>query len=111
MAERKCLMCGKPFPPDTFASRKYCHECHLIRVVDVRQRAAERRREREREKKARPQPMFIQRKSPNKNDERYCSRCRYQGKTGVNLCDYFYRTGERRGCPAGVGCNKRRTQS
>ena len=106
MAEKKCLTCGKPLPPNTFATRKYCYECHLNRVTASRKRAAEKRREKEKAEKDKPQPVYIQRRTPKPNDEKYCQKCKYHGKAGVNLCDYFLRTGERRGCHAGYGCTK-----
>lgn len=108
--EHKCILCGAKLP-NKRGGRCYCPSCRAYMVAERERNANEERKILRVKHELKPKPVFVQRRSPNKNDERYCSKCRYHGKAGVNLCDYFYRTGERRGCPAGVGCNKRRTQS
>lgn len=43
-------------------------------------------------------------------DRKYCVKCIYSAREKAlnkHLCDYFSKTGIRRGCPAGVGCTKR----
>lgn len=39
-------------------------------------------------------------------DNKYCDGCVFfsGGFEGVRLCNYYLQTGERRPCPAGVGC-------
>lgn len=39
-------------------------------------------------------------------DNKYCKGCVFfsGGFEGVRLCNYYLQTGERRPCPAGVGC-------
>ena len=44
-------------------------------------------------------------------DKKYCHPCVYKGSFAADyLCNYISVTGERRGCPAGVGCTQRRTE-
>lgn len=54
-----------------------------------------------------------------KEVDNYCLGCEFLGYaygyggapcyfTLGRCCDYMYRTGKRRGCPAGEGCNKYR---
>lgn len=39
----------------------------------------------------------------------YCTRCIYLNRAwGTRVCDYLTITGERRGCPAGDGCTRRK---
>lgn len=40
--------------------------------------------------------------------DKWCEGCEYLSKGGEVCCDYFTKTGMRRGCPAGTGCDKRR---
>lgn len=43
-------------------------------------------------------------------DTKTCARCIYSSSLyGMLACDYILATGHRRGCPAGVGCDKRQT--
>ena len=43
-------------------------------------------------------------------DTKTCARCIYSfSLSGMLACDYILATGHRRGCPAGVGCDKRQT--
>ena len=37
----------------------------------------------------------------------YCRRCIYLSRSGQATCDYIVLTGHMRGCPAGVGCDRR----
>lgn len=44
------------------------------------------------------------------DDRKYCRKCIYsapQRRVEKYLCEYYSKTGVRRGCPAGVGCTKR----
>lgn len=46
----------------------------------------------------------------SKEDREYCLNCIYspaRRMTIKHLCDYYSKTGVRRGCHAGVGCTKR----
>lgn len=108
MADR-CVMCGEPFPPGTFASRKYCYECHLIRIQQRKAEQRERDRVRKEQEKLKPKPAYIQSGAVNKTDEAYCKGCFYHNThSDAYLCNYILRTGRKRGCPAGVGCTERR---
>ncbi len=43
-------------------------------------------------------------------DTKTCARCIYSfSLSGTLACDYILATGHSRGCPAGVGCDKRQT--
>lgn len=43
-------------------------------------------------------------------DKKYCTTCVYRGSFNAGyLCNYFCLTGNRRGCKAGVGCDKKLT--
>lgn len=107
--ERKCKVCGKPFPPGTVATKRYCDPC---REKLAKEREAKRKEERrsEREKAAKENlaaqngEMTILRKA----DMAYCAKCIYRGSFSESyLCNYLMMTCERRGCRAGVGCDKR----
>ena len=38
----------------------------------------------------------------------YCENCHYLNRDGVKSCTYYTVTKQRRGCPAGDGCTKRK---
>ena len=41
-------------------------------------------------------------------DEKYCAECTHRSRFGRNIgCLYLTDTGQPRGCPPGIGCNKR----
>jgi predicted RNA-binding Zn-ribbon protein involved in translation (DUF1610 family) len=97
---RTCLRCGNTLPAGSSLSRKYCPECGRLRNIELtqaRQQAAARKRE---EKQKTDQAYA---------DREYCKICDYYGSEeyGGNLCDYMLRTGRRRGCKAGEGCERR----
>ncbi len=107
--ERKCRMCGVVFPPNTPATRKYCLDCSAIRYKEnqARQKAkrkaldAVKAQERKKEEQKLPKTL-------SEADKRYCRKCVYAGAFTANyLCNFMVMTGERRGCKAGVGCERR----
>ena len=109
--EYNCRVCGKAFPPETPATRKYCKECAAL----VLRENAARRREQQRIAK-----LYTENYSGKtakagtlkEADKRYCRKCIYRGNFTENyLCDYISITRERRGCPAGAGCEKRVLES
>lgn len=95
-----CLRCGKALPYGSSQSRRYCDAC-----------AAERNREltRERQRKAVKRMQEVNAEKNYNADREYCKHCEYHGgaEGAYNLCDYYLRTGERRGCRAGDGCERR----
>jgi len=97
---RICLRCGNTLPTMSGLARKYCDEC-----------AAERNREltRERRQKAARRMQEVRQQSKSMEDRKYCRKCIYYGSEeyGHNLCDYMLRTGLRRGCHYGTGCERR----
>lgn len=96
---RTCLRCGRPLPPESSQSRTYCEECGKERNRELTRR---------REEKARQTYAAALQEKHNEEDRAYCRGCAYYGSEnyGNNLCDYIIRTGHRRGCKAGVGCEK-----
>lgn len=101
MKIRNCAICGKQLPENSPWSRKYCPECSY---AYARQRSRERNRERNRKKTPQPVPQ----RAPSKLDMKYCRCCKYSGVYSEDyLCQYILRTGTRRGCKPGVGCEKR----
>ena len=107
MAQTNCLMCGVPFPKGTVASRKYCVECYEKREMAARQRRREKRKQEKKDAPPPPKPLSPE-KTLSSEDRRYCERCIYAGRfTAGYLCNYIFMTGERRGCPAGVGCKRK----
>lgn len=99
-----CLRCGGPLPEGSGQSRRYCDEC-----------AKERNREKTRERRlaklrAGYERMIAEKQaSQAKLDREYCKPCEYSGYGEYcrNLCDYYLKTGQRRGCHYGVGCERR----
>lgn len=98
-----CLRCGNALPDGSCYTRKYCVKC-----------AAERNREltRERQKKAVKRMQEVNAERLYNADREYCKKCVYYGSEeyGNNLCDYILLVGHRRGCKAGVGCEKRKVR-
>lgn len=109
MRERKCVICGAPFPANAPASKKYCDSC---REAHERERYIIRRDARRKLRAESPSPQPKQIKPPRtlqKKDEDYCRRCVYKGRFSAGyLCDYYSMTGERRGTKAGFGCERRK---
>ena len=95
-----CLRCGNALPEGSHLTKKYCDEC-----------AVERNREltRERNRKAIQRMQEVNAERFYNADREYCKKCVYHGshEYGNNLCDYILVVGHRRGCKAGVGCEKR----
>ena len=107
---KSCIMCGAEFPEGTPAARKYCLDCGAIKYKQDQQRRNERKRERKRARKAQEQNLKPPHdpKTLQEIDKRYCGKCVYAGSFSANyLCNFMLMTGERRGCKAGVGCNRR----
>lgn len=107
--ERKCKVCGKPFPPGTVATKRYCDQCREKLAKERESRRKEERRSR-REKAAQEKiaAQIGETTILRKDDMAYCRKCIYRGSFSESyLCNYLMMTAERRGCRAGVGCNKR----
>ena len=100
MSDNVCLRCGGPLPEYAARARKYCDDC-----------AAERNREltRERLARAKQKAYILRQEKQDAKDHEYCKVCVYSGSEdyGGNLCDYILRTGHRRGCKYGEGCERR----
>lgn len=97
---RICLRCGSELPATCSISRKYCDACGKQRNIELtirRKQTAKAYYEKQRAEKQ------------DAADREYCKPCTYYGSEeyGGNLCDYLLKTGHRRGCKAGVGCNMR----
>lgn len=107
---RTCLDCGGALPEGSSVKRKYCDEC-----IDKHKREGwARKREAERQRKARqanyPKTVPKEPETLKKRDVAYCIKCGYHGNISEGyLCNFMLTTGERRGCPAGVGCERRKT--
>ena len=101
--QRYCKNCNAPLPLDAARNRLYCNAC---RIIVNRQKANKRDREhREKLNRVYADPSKWK---PNKEDIDYCKSCIYsEASYWHHLCNYYTRTGVRRGCKAGVGCNKR----
>ena len=100
--QRTCLRCGQPLPEGSSCSRRYCDACGKQWNIELT-------RERQRRKDKRQAEIVAERR--DKADRAYCRTCVYHGSEnyGNYLCDYLLLTGTRRGCKAGVGCERRRT--
>ena len=111
MFERKCLMCGQPLPEGVVASRKYCNDCGIQRKRESEAKRREVRKSmRELAKKEESESPKQQKpaRTISEKDRRYCAKCIYRGRyTAGYLCNYICMTGERRGCPPGVGCTRK----
>lgn len=98
-APRTCLRCGLPLPEGCSQSRKYCNECakkHDAELKAKRQQRAAQMREARAEQRAADA------------DREWCKPCAFCSQHfESHLCDYLIRTGHRRGCKAGEGCERR----
>ena len=125
--QRFCADCGTPLPIGCHLNKLYCRECadrrhHQDAVERMRRYRAEKRpwtkpeNEKPKEKPKERSTMKrntvqIQPITLRLSDEKYCSPCRFVGSfTEGYLCNFILMTGERRGCPAGVGCVRRETR-
>lgn len=97
---RTCLRCGGLLPAGSSLSRKYCPECGRLRNIELTQKRQEAQRKTMARRREEDQAF---------RDRAYCKVCDYYGSEeyGGNLCDYMLRTGRRRGCKVGVGCERR----
>ena len=100
MVGRTCLRCGMPLPKECSQSRRYCDACGKARNIELTI---------ERQQKAAQRKKTVAEEKQEVADRRYCRQCRFYSSEnyGRNLCDYFLRTGKRRGCKWGVGCDRR----
>lgn len=92
-----CKWCGKPLPLGCWHSQKYHAECRL-----------EKKRLEKPNQKPQKKKDYMDITHPDSKDREYCRKCFYREVNTWNfLCNYYLMTGKRRGCNAGVGCNKR----
>ena len=106
----KCQDCGGDLPAGSCTKRRFCDEC----VNRHKREGWARKREAERLRKAREQrqttPAPKEPRTLKESDVRYCVKCKWHGNMSEGyLCNFMLMTGERRGCPAGVGCERRQT--
>lgn len=100
--ELYCEYCGKPLPPNCSPRRKYHKDCAII--VNSKKTYKN-----QLDKKRNYVDSF--KTKTDKKDVEYCKPCIYHNTHSWNyLCNYYIMTGSRRGCKAGVGCNKRKTK-
>ncbi len=108
-----CILCGTVLP-NRKGGRCYCKPCGEYMRAERNRKGNEERKELRvlREIAPKPKPAYIQPSAISKTDEAYCKGCFYHNThNDAYLCNYIIKTGHKRGCPAGVGCNKRRKQS
>ena len=106
-----CILCGEELP-DRKGGRCYCKACSDFMRAERNKVGNEERKVLQVKHDIKPKPVYVPKRLLNRNDEKYCKLCYCHGKPDAGyLCNYFVITGERRGCPAGVGCSKRRTRS
>lgn len=105
--QRYCKNCNAPLPLESARNRLYCNEC---RVIVNKQKSRERDKElREKKRKVYADPT---RWKPDAEDVAYCKPCIYsEASYWHHLCNFYTRTGVRRGCKAGKGCIKREMRS
>lgn len=98
-----CLRCGGKLPDNAYLTRKYCDKCAVERNKELT---------RDRQKKAEKRTIEVNAEKDYSADFEYCKPCVYRGSEeyGKNLCDYILLVGHRRGCKAGVGCEKRKVR-
>lgn len=98
-APATCLICGQLLPKGCSQSRRYCDACGRERNRELTRLRAKGMAERAAEAAA---------EKRGAKERAYCRPCVYANHhDGVNLCDYILKTGHRRGCKAGVGCERR----
>jgi hypothetical protein len=100
VSSRTCLKCGGPLPEGCSASKQYCDECARKRNIELTMR---------RQEQARKMRVALAMQRQENADRAWCRKCIYYGNenTAYNLCDYMLKTGKRRGCHYGNGCEKR----
>lgn len=100
----KCILCGAELP-NRRGGRCYCKACsEYMRNERIREH-----NESIRTIKIDPDPPKVKREVTLKREDMdYCRKCDYHGNFDQQvLCEYMVRTGHRRGCKPGVGCEKR----
>lgn len=98
-----CERCGIRLPESSSHNRKYCTACSKI----INRQKNKEREARKKQKYCSDPDGWL----PLNPDRAYCKPCIYKETHSVNfLCNYFLITGQRRGCKAGVGCEKRKTR-
>ena len=111
--QRTCMRCGNPLPENASKNRKYCLECATI--VN-REKSKEKNRnyvaKRKEKTKAKQAYIDLDRSKLDPDDRAYCDPCIYSNQHSWQyLCNFYTRTGQRRGCKAGVGCVRRELRS
>lgn len=102
-----CILCGVELP-NKRGGRCYCKACSAYMREKRLQENNEERKVLRIKHEIEPKPAGKREVTLKKADMAYCRKCDYHGNFDQQiLCEYFYRTGERRGCLAGAGCEKR----
>lgn len=105
--EHKCILCGEVIP-DKRGGRCYCQACSAYMRAERERKHNEEVQVLRIKHEIEPKPVPKREVTLKKADMAYCRKCDYHGNFDQQiLCEYLYRTGERRGCPAGIGCDKR----
>lgn len=103
----QCILCGAELP-NRKGGRCYCKACgEYMRAERLREGNEERKVLRIKHE-IEPKPAKKKDVTLKKADVAYCRKCEYHGNFDHQiLCDYWDIIGHRRGCPPGVGCDKR----
>lgn len=105
-----CILCGAELP-NKRGGRCYCPSCSAYMREKRLQENNEERKVLRIKHEIEPKPAEKKRVTLRKSDIKYCMRCEYHGNfIHQILCDHLCKTGQRRGCPPGVGCDKRRIE-
>ena len=102
-----CILCGAELP-NRKGGRCYCKPCgEYMRAKRLREGNEERKVLRIKHE-IEPKPPEKREVTLKKADMAYCRKCDYHGNFDQQiLCEYMVRTGHRRGCRSGAGCEKR----
>lgn len=103
----KCILCGTELP-NKRGGRCYCPSCSAYMRAKRTQEGNEERKVLRILHEIEPKPAGKREVTLKKADIAYCKKCGFHGNFDQQiLCEYMVRTGHRRGCPAGAGCEKR----
>lgn len=106
----KCILCGEELP-NKRGGRCYCQACSAYMREKRLHENNEERKVLRVLREIEPKPPEKKAVTLKKSDVAYCKKCIHHGNFDQQiLCEYMYHTGHRRGCRAGVGCEKRETE-
>lgn len=104
-----CIECGQQFTKRV-ARQVRCPECQRKRTAERHRANSAARYARLKGLAAMPSGIPAKKSRAGLCDAKTCAKCVYSCMVSNSLaCDYLGVTGERRGCPAGAGCDKRKT--